>query len=258
MNISKKQKNLNDKLNIIVANLLSKYNPKNIKENYRIEYVKDNFIKINEETKEEIILKYSTIYNKIGEVLSIFKYITPLTEEQTKEQEDLRLALKHLKDKIDNIPKEEYDTNLRLENLKEIWEKYDKNNKYKLIVGLYLFIPALRTDYINAKIDKTNFIISNYVKVNTDLGTTIKIPTELKEYINEFDNLPKNSNAFKALLRTASKNIYNQEYSIDIYRRCWTEFSLRTMNTAEIKKIAKAMNHSYEVHCLVYSPKLFT
>lgn len=241
------------------ARLLSEYNPKNIKEKFKVEYKidindnKEKFFKITDE--KEIILKLSTVKNKIGEILSIFKYNTPLTEEQNDDQLKLRITVDMLRDKIGTIPKEKYDKELKLENLKKIWKKYDKNDYYKLIVGLYLFIPALRSDYINGTIEKNNIVISNYVKVNKHLGATIKIPNQLKSYIKEFKHLPKNSNAFIAALRKASNDIFGKEYSIDIYRRAWGEFSIK-MNETEIRKIAKAMNHSYETHCLIYSPKI--
>ena len=52
--------------------------------------------------------------------------------------------------------------------------------------------------------------------------------------IEKFNDLPKNSNAFIQLLRYASVDIFKYKFSIDMYRRIWTEFGKRTMNNEQL------------------------
>lgn len=144
----------------------------------------------------------------------------------------------------------------KLETLRETWTSFKPENindyEYKLITGLYIWIPALRSDYAYAKINN-NIISFTPLKVNTETRKHIVVPEELFDFIGYFVFLPKNAEAFKKKLIRASNRIFKQNFGINIYRHAWASFSNRTMTVADISETAKQMNHSYDVHTRIYT-----
>lgn len=211
----------------------------------KIKDIKERYSNLN--TQKTYITKQLTILKNKGE----------LTEEEKEEQKLGRIAIENIKSKLIDKPKEPFIKKWQLEKLRAKWRKYDDSDKYKLIVGLYLYIPALRSDYINAKIENGFIVIPKMIKVQTIWpdGIKIKIPKELLPLIGSFELLSKNSHAFTQSLQTASKAIFNETFSIDFYRRCYTEWGLRKLTSTQNKQLAKDMNHSYEIHMSTYTPK---
>ena len=208
---------------------------------------------------KDIKSKYTnknTICTKITEKLSEFKNLQVLNEEQNEQQKYLRKVLWDLK--IEPDEKFPFREELKLEKLRSIWKNFDTNDKYKLITGLYLWIPALRSDFTNADIiNNKQIVIKNFTKVNCDKGAVIDIPIELSLLIAYFSLLPKNnSSAFLKLLRKASETIFGEKFGVDIYRRSWVEFGARLYNGKQIKKLAADMNHSLAIHNSMYMPKM--
>lgn len=201
----------------------------------------------------------NTISTKITQNLSELKKLGVLDKKQTKTQKILREQLFKIKlDIAEENKQKPFDKNLQLENLRNIWLAAKVEDKYKLITGLYIWIPALRTDYINGEINvaKNQIVIKNFVKINTEDGTIIDIPPELIPIISSFELLNLTSrNTFIQQLRFASNIIFGKKLSIDIFRRSWVEFGARTMKQNEIANLAKKMNHSLAIHNTTYMPK---
>ena len=130
--------------------------------------------------------KYSNINTIRTKIITELKnYADTDTEhEKISDRKILRDYLFDKKKELNDIPKEPFNKEFQLEKLRERWTSYNQNVMYKLITGLYLFIPALRSDYAGAVVVKNKFnsiiVIKNLVKVNTDKSKTIEIPKILE------------------------------------------------------------------------------
>lgn len=154
---------------------------------------------------------------------------------------------------IEELPKKSFDKELQLEKLRKIWSERNIIDRNALITGLYLFIPALRSDYTESFI-KDNFIYITLSKINKGVVVTREIPNELKSLLHLYNTLPKSHNSFTNTLSLASKRIFNKNITINTYRRIWTEFGIRTMTVQEQKHLAFLMNHSWNIHMKEYTP----
>jgi hypothetical protein len=198
-----------------------------------------------------------TISVKITEYLSYLKNLGVLNENQIDAQRIFREELLKLKKEIDAIPNEPFDKSIQLEKLRKMWKKSDASNNYKLLTGLYIWIPSLRSDYVkgNCEVIGENIFIKNLVKVNKDQNRTIKIPKEIKPYISEFNNFPKDNKIFCIELKKASLVVFKKGLTVNSYRHIWTEYGARKYTKEEIEKLSYDMNHSVAVHKKNYMPK---
>jgi hypothetical protein len=190
----------------------------------------------------------NTYCNKISEILNIIR-----TQENRSLQILYRTELARCKSLLLDKPKKPFDSFLQLENLRNIWSQRNIIDRHGLITGLYLFIPALRSDYAGSVI-KNNQISLSLVKVNKGSIITKQVPPELNAYIALWSTLPTSHKTFANLLSTSSKVVFDRSISINVFRRVWTEFGLRTMTISEQKQLATDMNHSFEIHNTTYTP----
>ena len=214
----------------------------------------------------EIKTKYTnknTIKYHIVKALKELKYKGVLSEYDIEQQTIGRDEIMKIKNEIENVPNEAFERKNKLEKLRKIWTEFDDKTdtvkKYKLIVGLYIWIPALRTDFVEAEIseNKKKIIIKKMVKEHSHWpnGIIINVPTQLKPYISYWDTMPKNSNSFIQTLKVASNAIFNEKFGIGDYRKIYTEWGFRKLNQEDNKKLAKNMNHSFDVHMSYYMAK---
>jgi len=215
-----------------------------------------------DETIKKLEKKYdnlNTLSSNVSGILSILNKREnengKLTKKEITIQKKYRDYIHETRKKLDNKEPEPFNNDMKLEKLREVWEKYDKNRKYKLITGLYLYIEPLRSDYAGATLLEDNKIRVRLMKVNIGEYNTINIPEILHEYLDCFDLLPVKNSAFINILRTASENIFGEQYSINTYRHIWAEYGKRMMSISEQIELAKKMNHSMTIHEARYLPK---
>lgn len=197
--------------------------------------------------------KYSNIYTytkHISFILTQIKNEIPLNIDL---QTLYRLELTRTKTIIQDLPKKPFDHSIQLEHLRHIWIQRNIIDRHSLIIGLYLFLPALRSDYAKAFI-QDNIIHIPLIKVNTDKVITHNIPQELLPYIHLFPTLPKLHKTFANTVALSSKIIFNKTITINMFRRIWTEFGLRTMTVSQQRQLAQNMNHSFQMHNTCYTP----
>lgn len=199
--------------------------------------------------------KYTNIqtYAKyISFILTDIKNENPINTEL---QQLYRNELSRCKVLIEDLPKDSFDESLQIEKLRDIWMKRNIIDRHGLIIGLYLWIPALRSDYAGSFI-KDNFIHISLIKVNTDMIVTRAIPDILLPFIPFFKLLPTRHNSFTNAVAIASKIIFNKNITINTYRRIWAEYGLRTMTVSQQRHLAFLMNHSFEIHNKLYTPQM--
>ena len=197
--------------------------------------------------------KYPNIYtytNQISNILTNIKNTIPIN---TDLQALYRAELHRCKNKISDIPKKPFQVNLQLEKLQNIWYSRNIIDRNALIVGLFILMPPLRSDFAQAYIKEDVFHIP-LIKVNKGTIITRAIPQQLKPYLEFFSELPKKYHSFTNAVALASKQIFNQSITINMYRRIWTEYGLRTMTISQQRELAKDMNHSFEIHNTQYTP----
>jgi len=199
-----------------------------------------------------------TICVKITEYLTYIKNLKVLNETHIKAQTIFRGELFKLKTIMNNTEAEPFDRSLQLEKLRLIWLKSNCDPFDKLLTGLYIWIPALRSDYIKGNCDFTSetIFIKNLIKTNTDQSKTIVVPKELKELIKNLEKFPSNNTIFSIQLKKASLNIFQKGLTINTYRHIWTEYGYRNYNKDEIEQLAKDMNHTLTIHNKHYLPKI--
>lgn len=214
-----------------------------------MEFNKENF----EETVNYLKNKYKNIqtYRKhISFILSEIRNDEFLNEKlQLMYRNELYRCIKIIED----IPKEPFDESLQLEKLREIWKQRNIIDRHGLIVGLYLFIPALRSDYAESYI-KDDVIYITLGKVNKGEIVSRKVPDELKSFMHIYKALPTKRDVFANYVGISSKKIFGIKITINVLRRIWTEFGLRTMSISEQRDLAYLMNHSWEMHMKEYTP----
>ena len=177
------------------------------------------------------------------------------SEKELKARNKYRSEVYIINSKLLDIPKKPFDTNFQLEKLRKTWNESNVNGYYKLITGLYIWIPSIRSDYTNSVIEDSKIKIK-LIKVNKGNEKYIHIPYELKPYIKYWDQLPTTNNSFVQALIRISKEVFFLKLSINIYRKIWTEFGERTMKPSAIIKLSEDMNHSYQIHTTIYMPKM--
>ena len=216
-----------------------------------MEYTKEDF----ENTIEYLKKKYPNIQtycNYISSILVNIRNEVPVNEPL---QLLYRTELKRCKQIIEDLPKDSFDISLQLEKLRDIWYKRNIIDRHGLIIGLYLFLPALRSDYAESFI-KDNLINITLSKINKGSVITREIPPELTPFLHLYKNLPSRHNTFTNAVAIASRIIFDRTITINVFRRIWTEFGLRTMTVSEQRNLAYNMNHSFEIHNRQYTPQM--
>ena len=215
-----------------------------------------------DETIKKLERKYdnlNTLSFNVSGILSILNKREnengKLTKKEITIQKKYREYIHEARKKLDNKELEPFNNDMKLEKLRERWEEYNMNRKYKLITGLYLFMEPLRSDYAGATLLEDKKIRVRLVKVNIGEYSIIDIPEKLHEYLDCFDLLPVKNNAFINILRKASENIFGEQYSVNIYRHIWAEYGKRMLSISEQIELAKKMNHSMTIHEARYLPK---
>ena len=169
------------------------------------------------------------------------------------------IYIKKLNDEVRNEDSEKI-INDSLENIREIWLKKKKDvlveRKVLLLTWLYIWIPALRSDYYNSKIEDNKIIINNKVKVDKDSSYSVDIPEELQDLVEYYDTIPKIKNSFCTILSRASNKLFNKSYSVNMYRHLWVDYQKRTNNDLDARiSLAEQMNHSLNTSKYIYERK---
>jgi hypothetical protein len=180
---------------------------------------------------------------------------TSLNKTEKKIQDLYRKEVYRLQIEVNDRPKPEFDKKNQLEKLREEWNQHI-NNRDKLIIGLYIWLEPLRSDYADSKYEN-GYISVKLIKTNKDIEKKIKVPNELIELCENFYNsLPKLNNTFVKTLSRASDKIFKRNITINDFRKIWTEFGIRRMTLKQQKELAKNMNHSFATHMGHYTPKM--
>jgi len=209
--------------------------------------------------KTQIEKEFTNVKSKQSLLNKLIKNLkeTGLSEQLKKELNDYNWELQN--EYLEELNKRPFDIDTKLETLRTIWNNFQETPKQKgakLIIGLYLWIPALRGDYYNSSIvnNKIHVILVKNKKIPT---MDIPIPFELKEYISNFDTLKSNSiNYFCNKVNRAAKLIFGKTYGINTFRHSWADFANRTMTVAQAKKIAEQMNHTYGTQQQIYTQRV--
>ena len=157
--------------------------------------------------------------------------------------------------------KKEKENQLNLDQLRKIWlEKYQDTYEF-FVVGLYIWMPARRSDYVNLELKKDenrNFIfyLPKQVKVNKTEEVFIQIPDELEkmDYPNYVNLLHKNTNnSFVKQIARYSKKIFDKDLTINLYRKIWVDYIKKNGNDLDDRiELAENMNHSLMTSKKVY------
>ena len=206
-----------------------------------LKQVKENHSNLNSQNK------------KISDYLVMLRNKKELTSKEIDDQVLLRAELHSIQRKRRAVPKEPFDKKLQLEKLREIW-KYHDDSVAKLIVGLYLFIPALRSDYKKSEYQDGTISLRTIKCKPRDIQIIVpEILIELCE--NFYDRLPKHDYFIKYVQRSSTK-LFQNDLGINDYRKIWAEFGHRTMTAPDIEELAFNMNHSLAIHNSEYMPNM--
>ena len=208
------------------------------------------------ETRDSLEEKYSnpnTLKAKVVEIINWLKIQPFTTEKLLREYRDYLIELKEEADELLDTRELEGGS---LEELRSTWENY-RTCYEKFLVGLYLFIPALRSDYCNAQLIGDTIHIENLVKQNTNKSMDIQLPTKLYHMRQYFMDIPQNHKVLSSHIIKASMKIFGEPLGINNYRRLWVDYQKRIDNDLDSRiTLAKKMNHSlmtskyiYERHC---------
>ena len=155
-----------------------------------------------------------------------------------------------------------------LEQLQNMWKYKQKSGTSEtdlLMSGLYIFFPALRNDWINAKVivkgERKSVYFDELTKVNKDSKLTFKVLKSnplysLIDYLTTIQgdcasNTVPNAK-FLRLLHRSQKNVFGREYTISELRSIYVTAHTND-NVHKRKALAKQMNHNLEVSEQVYN-----
>lgn len=194
---------------------------------------------------------------------------------------------RNIKKEIKKLEKQDRHTKplaIRHQEAIDLWHQSEARDVHKLIVGLYTFIPALRSDYrlgdkrgdkivLPARLKQHRDNPLNIVfqdgtwqigeERNTETGETIiDIPEELKGFsddtwnkVMKTGNEPKTANAFRKILYDATKAIFKKNETIGIYnlRKMWVRSVIDNGNNFEERMdLAEIMAHSPQMSREIY------
>ena len=224
-----------------------------------IKYMETKYI--NDNTRRTYITKYAI------NVLKTVTQTTTVLDSLTK----YRKYIKDIEMKLlnENASKVLTDS---LENVRKIWLLKFQNEMLKtkpdkiickalLFTGLYIWIPALRTDFLNSEIKDNKIFIPNLVKRNTSKSKLIDIPNQLNTLIKYHKYLPKIKNSYTTTLSRDSTKLFGQPYSINVFRKLWVDWQKRTNNDLDARiKLSHDMNHSLLTSKYIYErlPKIYS
>ena len=141
---------------------------------------------------------------------------------------------------------------MSLEEMKSIW-KTIPDCVEKLIIGFYLWYPALRSDWCFAKVEGNNFVFNEFLKQgNKNEGSKIKpIVEELKPLLPFMDKVSSTPAALQQRLLKATFKYFEKKIGVNQFRKIWV-FDNKDLSMAKRKELSKEMNHSFEVSMLYY------
>lgn len=199
----------------------------------------------------------NTIKTWIVKIINELKKKEPKVKNEImiKYREELeRLQILYVEEKKTKVPTEKQKENyIPLEKLREIWlDSYEDTYEF-FVLGLYIWLPAKRTDYVNLTLKKNKdglyyFHLPKQIKVNQNKSVDIEIPEEL-EQINYEDyviRLRKTSNnSLVKQIKRYSKKIFEKEISINLFRKLWVDYIKNTDNSLDSRiNLSNDMNHS--------------
>ena len=160
-------------------------------------------------------------------------------------------------DSRDKYLKEKKETKLEftLEELRKKWIDTKKIDLDYYIVGLYLFIPPLRSDY-SGSILNDNTINLKTVKVKTGIDK-VELPQELQEFKHLHGELTKiNNNYFCKKIERATTKIFGKRLTINVFRKLAVKNVKDNGNDFnERMDLAKNMRHSPNISMNIYETK---
>lgn len=229
-----------------VQEIKSKYTNKNTIGAVVIVAVNEFKEVINEfnRTKKELSLKeYISKKNKLSKTYDQYK---ELMFKNTKENE---------KDAIDKEAEYKVDD---LENLRKRWREAKDGGLYQtnwiLLIGLFLYMPPLRRDYIKEKALYKNGKIYIFGAQKNDKDFSTEVPKELEELVKKnFNNsLWISAGAMSKCLMRATKAIFGESITVNNFRHIWVQ-AYRDEPIDIIQNVASAMNHTLITHLKNYT-----
>jgi len=142
-----------------------------------------------------------------------------------------------------------------LKDLRKKWLETKKIDLDYYIIGLYIFKPAIRSDYAGSKLED-NIIKLKTIKVDTGINE-VELPEELNDFKHLHNELTKiNNNYLCKKVERASTKIFGKRLTINIFRKIWVANVKNANNELEERiELARQMRHTLFVSRDVYETK---